>query len=62
MAEERPFPHDISAAELRVITTRALLSGDDFGRSLLREQLLSEEFYQGTRPGRRESDKFAGAG
>jgi hypothetical protein len=39
---ERRFPEDYSIMELRAIATQALAS-DDYGRRLLREQLLAEE-------------------
>jgi len=40
----RRFSDDLSISELRAIATRALAAGDDHSRSLLREQLISEEF------------------
>jgi hypothetical protein len=39
----RRFPDDYTLAELHAIATRALASGDDYARGLLREQLKREE-------------------
>ena len=49
MPNVRRFPDDYSCAELHAIATKVLAEGDDYSRSLLREQLLDEEF--GTRDG-----------
>jgi hypothetical protein len=37
-------PDDYTTAELHAIATRALANGDDYARTLLREQLEDEEF------------------
>lgn len=41
---ERRFPEDNTIAELHAIVTRAPANGDDYARTLLREQLEDEEF------------------
>ena len=38
------LPNDYTIAERHAIATRALASGDDYARALLREQLEDEEF------------------
>jgi hypothetical protein len=42
----RDFPDDYTIAELHAIATRALAEGDDYSRSLLRKQLIAEEFLE----------------
>ena len=46
--EARRFPGALSIGELRGIVTRALASGDEYSRVLLREQLIDEEFAAAT--------------
>ena len=41
---DRRLPDDYTTAELHAIATRALASGDDYARALLRQQLEEEEF------------------